>query len=106
MFRKFFFRRPSFANSLILQFGLLMLLALAVFAAGSYRLIVRPTVDDLARAQMGLVSAAVGAGGSMAISITPPLPASTNFSFQLLPIMTKYRPWFSRMSPGGKYCCS
>ena len=56
MFRKFFFRRPSFANSLILQFGLLMLLALAVFAAGSYRLIVRPTVDDLARAQMGLVS--------------------------------------------------
>ncbi|MBK7415174.1 MAG: hypothetical protein IPJ38_08785 [Dechloromonas sp.] len=56
MFRKFSFRRQSFANSLILQFGLLMLLALAVFGAGSYRLIVRPTVDDLARAQMGLVS--------------------------------------------------
>ena len=47
MFRKFFFRRPSFANSLILQFGLLMLLALAVFAAGSYRLIVAPVGDTV-----------------------------------------------------------
>lgn len=56
MFRNLPFHRPSFANSLILQFGLLMLLALLVFAAGSYRLIVRPTVNDLARAQMELVS--------------------------------------------------
>ena len=56
MFRDLSFRRQSFANSLILQFGLLMLLALAVFAAGSYRLIVRPAVNDLAQAQMGLVS--------------------------------------------------
>ena len=36
--------------------GLLIMLALAVFSAGSYRLIVRPTVDGLAEAQMGIVS--------------------------------------------------
>ena len=50
------FRRPTFANSLILRIGLLILLALAVFAAGSYRLIVKPTIRDLAEAQMGQVS--------------------------------------------------
>ena len=36
--------------------GLLIMLALMVFSAGSYRLIVRPTVDGLAEAQMGIVS--------------------------------------------------
>jgi two-component system, sensor histidine kinase and response regulator len=50
------FRQPSFANSLVLRMGLLIMLALTVFAAGSYRLIVRPTVDGLAEAQMGIVS--------------------------------------------------
>lgn len=50
------FRQPSFADSLALRMGLLIMLALAVFSAGSYRLIVRPTVDGLAEAQMGIVS--------------------------------------------------
>ncbi|OQX17637.1 MAG: hypothetical protein BWK76_10135 [Desulfobulbaceae bacterium A2] len=50
------FRRPSFANSLILRIALLLLLALAVFSGGSYSLLVRPTVDSLADAQMELVS--------------------------------------------------
>jgi two-component system, sensor histidine kinase and response regulator len=50
------FRKPSFANSLILRGALLMLLALLVFAAGSYYFIVRPTVNGLADAQMRLVS--------------------------------------------------
>ena len=49
-------RRPSFANSLVLRIGLLLSLALAVFAAGSYRLIFQPAVRSLAQAQMGLVS--------------------------------------------------
>ena len=50
------FARPSVANSLILRIGLLILFALAIFAAGSYRLIVQPTVTELAEAQMSLVS--------------------------------------------------
>jgi PAS domain S-box-containing protein len=49
-------RKPSFANSLIVRGALLMVLALAVFAAGSYYFIVRPTVSGLADAQMRLVS--------------------------------------------------
>jgi PAS domain S-box-containing protein len=49
-------RKPSFANSLIVRGALLMLLALVVFAAGSYYFIVRPTVNGLADAQMRLVS--------------------------------------------------
>ena len=49
-------QKPSFANSLIIRGALLMLLALTVFAAGSYYFIVRPTVTDLADAQMRLVS--------------------------------------------------
>jgi signal transduction histidine kinase/CheY-like chemotaxis protein/HPt (histidine-containing phosphotransfer) domain-containing protein len=50
------FGKQSFADSLILRGALLMLLALAVFAAGSYQFIVRPTVHGLADAQMRLVS--------------------------------------------------
>lgn len=49
-------RKPSFANSLIVRGALLMMLALLVFAAGSYFFIVRPTVTGLADAQMRLVS--------------------------------------------------
>ncbi|HNL21282.1 MAG TPA: response regulator [Rhodocyclaceae bacterium] len=56
MFGGFPFRRPSFGNSLILRIGLLIFLALLLFALGSYQLIVRPTIRGLAQAQMGLVS--------------------------------------------------
>ena len=49
-------RKPSFANSLIIRGALLMLLALTVFAGGSYYFIVRPTVEGLADGQMRLVS--------------------------------------------------
>ncbi|MBI4998819.1 MAG: response regulator [Rhodocyclales bacterium] len=48
--------KQSFADSLIVRGALLMLLALALFAAGSYHFIVRPTVNGLADAQMRLVS--------------------------------------------------
>ncbi|OQX14973.1 MAG: hypothetical protein BWK76_13775 [Desulfobulbaceae bacterium A2] len=50
------FRRPSFANSLIIRIALLLLLALALFTAGSYYFLVRPTMSSLADAQMELVS--------------------------------------------------
>ncbi len=46
------FRQPGFANSLILRIGLLILFALAAFAAALYLLIGQPTVDRLARSQM------------------------------------------------------
>jgi two-component system, sensor histidine kinase and response regulator len=62
---RFPFRRPSFANSLILRIALLMLLTLALFAAGSYRFIVRPTVTSLADAQMRLVSQQIEARVSL-----------------------------------------
>jgi PAS domain S-box-containing protein len=52
----FRFGKQSFADSLIIRGALLMLLALALFAAGSYQFIVRPTVHGLADAQMRLVS--------------------------------------------------
>jgi two-component system sensor histidine kinase/response regulator len=52
----FRFGKQSFADSLIVRGALLMLLALALFAAGSYQFIVRPTVHGLADAQMRLVS--------------------------------------------------
>jgi len=48
--------KRSFANSLIIRAALLMLLALALFAAGSYQFIIRPTVNGLAEAEMRLVS--------------------------------------------------
>ena len=48
--------KPSFANSLILRGALLMLLALALFAAGTYQFIIRPTVGGLADAEMQRVS--------------------------------------------------
>ena len=46
------FRQPGFANSLILRIGLLILFALAAFAAALYLLIGQPTVDRLAHSQM------------------------------------------------------
>jgi PAS domain S-box-containing protein len=52
----FRFGRQSFADSLIIRGALLMLLALAVFAAGSYQFIVRPAVHGLADAQIRVVS--------------------------------------------------
>ena len=48
--------KKSFADSLIVRGALLMLLALALFAAGSYQFIVRPAVNGLADAEMRLVS--------------------------------------------------
>jgi PAS domain S-box-containing protein len=49
-------REPSFTNSLIVRIALMILFALAVFAAGSYHFIVRPGINNLADAQMGMVS--------------------------------------------------
>jgi signal transduction histidine kinase/HPt (histidine-containing phosphotransfer) domain-containing protein len=49
-------RDRSFADSLIVRGALLMLLALVLFAVGSYEFIVRPTVNGLADAQIRLVS--------------------------------------------------
>ncbi len=54
--KRILFRRPSFANSLILRIGILIVLALGVFAGGSYRLIFQPMLRGLAEAQMGQVS--------------------------------------------------
>ncbi len=56
MIPNFPFRKPSFTNSLIVRIALLIVFALAVFAAGSYHFIIRPTINSLANAQMGLVS--------------------------------------------------
>lgn len=50
------FRKPGFANSLILRIGLLILFALATFTFSLYQLIGRPTIDRLAEARMQLVS--------------------------------------------------
>jgi len=55
------FREPSFTNSLIVRIALLLTLALTLFAAGSYHFIVHPTINNLAEAQMGLVSEQVAA---------------------------------------------
>ncbi|MDE2440396.1 MAG: hypothetical protein KGP14_05185, partial [Betaproteobacteria bacterium] len=52
MLRGVSFKKPGFANSLILRIGLLILLALAAFTFSLYRLIGQPTVDRLARTQM------------------------------------------------------
>ncbi|HEX8986685.1 MAG TPA: PAS domain S-box protein [Rhodocyclaceae bacterium] len=49
-------RRPSFANSLVVRTALLIVLALSLFAAGTYHFVVRPALRSLAQAQMGLVS--------------------------------------------------
>ncbi len=56
MLRGVSFRKPGFANSLILRIGLLILLALAAFSVALYHLIGQPTVDRLARAQMELAA--------------------------------------------------
>lgn len=50
------FRKPGFANSLIVRIGLLILFALAAFTFSLYHLLGRPTIDRLAEAQMQLVS--------------------------------------------------
>jgi len=52
MLRGVSFKKPGFANSLILRIGLLILLALAAFTFSLYHLIGRPTVDNLAKTQM------------------------------------------------------
>ena len=46
------FKKPGFANSLILRIGLLILLALGAFTLSLYLLIGRPTVNHLAKTQM------------------------------------------------------
>jgi PAS domain S-box-containing protein len=56
MLRDSFFKKPGFANSLVLRIGLLILLSLAVFAFSLYQLIGRPTVDRLAESQMRLAA--------------------------------------------------
>jgi PAS domain S-box-containing protein len=53
--------RRTFGTSLVVRTGGLILLSLAVFALGSYRLIIQPTVSGLAQAEMGLVSQQVEA---------------------------------------------
>ena len=61
MSRSFSFRKPGFANSLILRIGLLILFALGAFAFGLYQLIGKPTIEHLAEARMQLVSEQVEA---------------------------------------------
>lgn len=56
MFQFFPHKQPTIRNSLILRIGLLILLSLAIFAFGSYRLIVAPAIESLAEAQMGQAS--------------------------------------------------
>lgn len=48
--------RGSFGTSLVIRISGLILLSLAVFAFGTYRLVVQPTVSGLAHAEMALVS--------------------------------------------------
>jgi len=50
------FRKPGFANSLVLRIGLLILLALAAFTIGIIQLIGQPTVNRLAETQLRLAS--------------------------------------------------
>jgi PAS domain S-box-containing protein len=50
------FKKPGFANSLVLRIGLLILLSLAAFTLSLYLLIGRPTVDRLAESQMQLAA--------------------------------------------------
>ncbi len=50
------FKKQSFANSLVLRIGLLILLSLAAFTLSLYLLIGRPTVDRLAESQMQLAA--------------------------------------------------
>ena len=50
------FRKPGFANSLVLRIGLLTLLALAAFTVGIIKLIGQPTVERLAESQMRLAT--------------------------------------------------
>jgi len=46
----------TIGTSLVLRTSGLILLSLAIFALGSYHLIVRPTIHGLAQAKIGLVS--------------------------------------------------
>ncbi len=48
--------KTTFGSSLVVRTSGLILLSLAVFALGSYRLVVMPAVNGLAQAEMGLVS--------------------------------------------------
>jgi two-component system, sensor histidine kinase and response regulator len=48
--------KQTFGTSLVVRTSGLILLSLLVFAFGSYRLVVQPTVNGLAHAEMGLVS--------------------------------------------------
>ncbi|WP_234083193.1 response regulator [Azonexus sp. R2A61] len=50
------FRRPSFANSLVLRIGLLILLSLAAFSVGFVQLLGLPTVQRLAESQLKLAA--------------------------------------------------
>ncbi len=56
MFQGISFRKPGFANSLIVRIGLLILFSLAAFTFSLYHLLGRPTIDRLAEARMQLVS--------------------------------------------------
>ncbi|WP_428826185.1 response regulator [Azonexus sp. IMCC34842] len=55
------FRKPGFANSLVLRIGLLILFALAAFTLCLYLLIGRPTIDRLGESQMRLAAEQVEA---------------------------------------------
>src|SRR5664279_4464867 len=48
--------KKTFVTSLVVRTSGLILLSLLFFAFGSYRLIVQPTVNGLAQAEIGLVS--------------------------------------------------
>jgi len=56
MFKGVSFRKPGFANSLVLRIGLLILFSLAAFAFSLYALIGRPTIERLAETQMHLAA--------------------------------------------------
>lgn len=49
-------KRESFANSLVLRIGLLILLSLAAFSAAQYLIVGQPTVSRLAESQMRLAA--------------------------------------------------
>jgi two-component system, sensor histidine kinase and response regulator len=56
MFKGVSFRKPGFANSLVLRIGLLVLFSLAAFTFCLYVLIGRPTIERLAETQMHLAA--------------------------------------------------
>lgn len=115
--------KPSFANSLIVRGALLMLLALTLFAAGSYYFIVRPTVTGLADAQMRVVSQQLEARVSQLLQAVETTLRSSRgwgedgsldhsqvmrfneFFFPSSPTTPRFPRSISRTNPAAKSCC-